>query len=292
MNKLNKATVWKHTQRYLFMVLGCICFSFNLRVFAIPNNIVGGGVSGAASLIEILTGLPAGLFILILNVPILLLGLKMMGWKFILNCLITTATLSGITELWTLIDGFSLTENKILAAMYGGIVQGIGVGFFIKYEMSSGGTELLGRITHRFLPSFSIATHAAFFDAIVVVLGAFLLPNNIENILYALILIFLSTKVSDTIVMGMNKGKLCYIITTKADEIADYLVSHSPRGVTLLNGEGMYTKTPKGVLLTVVKFKQIVALKEWIKRLDEHAFVIVTDANEVYGKGFGTIEKQ
>ncbi len=288
--KISKKQVWDGTKRYLFMLLGCISYSASLRVFLIPNEVVGGGVSGAASLIEILTGLPAGLFILIINVPILALGFKLMGWKFILNCLITTATLSGTTELLTLFGDISITDNKILAAAYGGILQGIGIGCFIRFEMSSGGTELLGRLTYHVVPVFSIATHVAFFDAIVVILGAVLL-NNIENVLYALILIVLSAKISDLIVLGMNKAKLCYIISDKAEEIGDYLVSHSPRGVTLMEGKGVYTKMQKGVLLTCVKFNQISALKKWIKELDENAFVIVTDANEVYGQGFTNIKK-
>ncbi len=287
---MDKKKVLNEIKRYGFMIIGCICYSLSLRMFLIPNNIVGGGVSGAASLIELLTGLPAGLFILIINVPILVFGFRLMGWKFILNCFITTATLSGTTELLTLFGDLSITNNKILSAAYGGILQGVGIGFFIKYEMSSGGTELLGRLTYHVVPVFSIATHVAFFDAVVVVLGAILL-NDIENILYALILIFISAKVSDLIVMGMNKAKLCYIITTKAEDISEYLVSHSPRGVTLIQGEGMYSKTPKGVLLTCVKFNQIVSLKKWIKELDDKAFVIVTDANEVYGQGFASIEK-
>ncbi len=288
---MDKRKIFNEIKRYVFMVIGCICYSLSLRMFLIPNGVVGGGVSGAASLIEMLTGLPAGLFILLINLPILILGFRLMGWKFIVNCFITTATLSGTTELLTLFGDIAITGNKILAAAYGGILQGIGIGFFIKYQMSSGGTELLGRLTFHVLPVFSIATHVALFDAVVVILGAILL-KNLENILFALILIFLSAKISDLVVMGFNKAKLCYIITTKAEEVSDFLVSHSPRGVTLINGEGMYSKQPKGVLLTCVKFNQIVALKSWIKELDENAFVIVTDANEVYGKGFSNIEKQ
>lgn len=287
---MNKKAIMTEAKKILFMVIGCICYSASLRVFLIPNHIVAGGVSGAASLIEILTGLPAGLFIFVINFPILVAGTKLMGWKFTLNCLITTATLSLMTELLTLFGDLSITDEPILSALYGGILQGIGIGFFIKYEMSSGGTELLGRITQHFFSYFSVPTHVAFFDATVVALGAILL-GSLENILYALILIFVSAKVSDIIVMGMRRGKLCYIITEKAEEISDYLIHHSPRGVTLIRGEGMFTKKEKGVLLTCVKFNQIVPLKKWIKQLDDDAFVIVTDANEVFGKGFSELGK-
>lgn len=278
-------------KRYIFMVVGCISYALSLRIFLIPNEIVGGGVSGAASLIEILTAIPAGYFILAINIPILIMGCKMMGWRFIVRCLITTASLSLFTNFFGLswfdfLQG--ITNNPILASLYGGVLQGIGIGLFIKFEMSSGGTELLGRITHNIIPVSSIATHVAIFDGLVVVAGTIVLENP-ENVLYALILVFVSAKVSDVLVLGLNKAKLCYIITDKADEIGDYLIHHSPRGITLLHGKGMYTGNEKGVLLTCVKNHQIQNLKSTVKSMDEHAFVIVGEATEVYGQGFTRI---
>lgn len=284
MKKLCKDKLVSEFKRYFFMVVGCFSYALSLQMFLIPNKIVGGGVSGAASLIEIITNLPAGLFIVLINVPILIFGLKLMGLKFIIRCFITTASLGLATEIlsWFVPP---ITDNAILSAAYGGILQGIGIGLFIRYETSSGGTELLGRLTNHVLPFGSIATHVAIFDALVVIVGAIVLKNP-ENILYALILIFVSAKVSDMIVLGLSKAKMCYIITTKAEEVSSFLISHSPRGVTLVNGEGMYSRTPKGVLLTCVKPSQIAYLKSSIRQLDENAFVIVTDATEVYGKGF------
>ncbi len=294
---MTKKVFLNEFKRYVFMIIGCLSYALSLKAFLEPNTITGGGVSGAASLIHLLTHLPTGLFIAIINVPILILGFKKMGWKFILRCLITTGCLSLATEFWELVLPkpedmlLILTDNSILASLYGGILQGVGIGLFIKYETSSGGTELLGRLTHHVIPVATIATHVAVFDGLVVLLGALFL-ERLENILFALILIFVSAKVSDLVVMGVGKAKLCYIITEKAEEIAEFLISHSPRGVTLVQGEGMYSHKEKGVLLTCVKFNQIVPLKNWIKQLDEHAFVIVTDANEVYGQGFSRIDKE
>ena len=151
MNKITKKSVMSLIKRYLFMVVGCFSYSLSLRAFLIPNEIVGGGASGAASLVELLTNglIPAGLMIVIINVPLLIFGFKLMGWQFIINCFITTVTLGGTTELLTLFgDTIVFCDDKILAGLYGGILQGIGIGLFIKYEMSSGGTELLGRL-HR-----------------------------------------------------------------------------------------------------------------------------------------------
>lgn len=291
--KTKKGKILKEVKRYLFMVIGCLSYALSLKMFLEPNVITGGGVSGAASLIGLLTGLPTGIFIIGINLPILIFGFKMMGWKFILRCFITTACLSLATEFWELVlpDPEWLTENltndSVIASLYGGLLQGVGIGLFIKYETSSGGTELLGRLTHKVIPFGTIPTHVAILDGMVVVVGACFL--GFGNILYALILIFVSAKVSDLVVMGFGKAKLCYIISDKAEEISEFLISHSPRGVTLVQGEGMYTKTPKGVLLTCVKSNQVNNLKISIKELDEHAFVIFTDANEVYGKGFNHI---
>lgn len=277
-------------ERYLFMIIGCICYASSLRMFLIPNEVVSGGVSGAASLIEILTGIDASIFMALINIPILLLGLKLMGLKFSVRCVITTGTLSLCTYLLNFIDIGDITDDSMLASLYGGILQGIGVGLFIKYEMSSGGTELLGRITNHFVPIGTIAFHTAVFDGSVVVLGAFLLKNP-ENVLYALILIFTSAKVSDLFVMGFEKSKLCFIITNKEEEIAEYMLQHSPRGITLINGEGMYSKQHKGILLTCVRAKQIAQLKMSVNSIDKSAFVIMCDANQVFGKGFKTITK-
>ncbi|MBO7345422.1 MAG: YitT family protein [Clostridia bacterium] len=291
MHKFKKQDAWSLIRRYLFMIVGCFSYSLSLRAFLIPNEIVGGGASGAASLVELLTNglIPAGLMIVAINVPLLIFGFRLMGLQFIINCFITTVTLGGTTELLTLFgDTLVFCDDKILAGLYGGILQGIGIGLFIKYEMSSGGTELLGRLTYHVVPYGSIATHVAIFDGAVVLLGAIMLQNP-ANVLYALILIFVSAKLSDMVVYGFTKAKMCYVITEKAEEISDFLISHSPRGVTLIQGEGMYSKTPKGVLFTCVKNNQVVGLKNMIKQLDENAFVIVCDANEVYGKGFKRI---
>ena len=274
---------WK---RYLFMVLGCISYALSVRVFLIPCEIVGGGVSGAASLIHILTGLPAGVFIVVINIPILILGFRLMGWKFILRCLLTTVVLGLFTDLFAFIP--PITDNPILAAMYGGILQGIGIGLFIKYEVSSGGTELLGRVTYHWFPVLGIPAHVAVFDSLIVILAAIVMHNP-EKVLYALILIFISAKISDTIVVGFNQAKLCYIITEKSTEISEYLLASSPRGITLLNGTGMYTQLPKDVLLTCIRSNQLALLKRAVKEIDSEAFVIVCAANEVYGKGWRSI---
>lgn len=274
---------WKN---YLFMVIGCAFYALSTALFLSPTGIVAGGVSGLAVLVNIATEnlISTGTVILVVNIPILLMGLKMEGLKFIINCFLTVACLSLLTDLFIQIVQ-PITDNALLASMYGGLAQGVGIGCFIKFKVSSGGTELLGRVIQKFLPFATIATFVALLDAIVVLSGALVLENP-ENILYALIVIFLSAKVSDMIVVGLNRAKLCYIITDKAELIATTLIEQSPRGVTLIEGKGMYTHVNHGVLLTCIKTKQLPQLKEIVNAIDETAFVIISEASEVRGKGF------
>ena len=271
--------------RFTAMVIGCCLYALGVDCFLLHNEIVGGGASGLASLLYLITDgrLNIGLMTMAINIPILVLGLKQMGWQFIVRCLLTIAVLSVFNEFFIFLP--SLTDNRILAAVYGGILQGIGLGIFIKFKVSSGGTELLGREIRLWLKFFSRPVWTAILDAIIIISGAIAL-HDFENIFYALILIFVSAKTSDIFIMGINRSKLCYIITDFGNDISSYLLKHSPRGITLLEGKGMYTGNDKQILLTCVKPQQIDQLKAVVKQMDEHAFVIVSDANEVIGKGF------
>ena len=275
--------------RFTAMLIGCALYALGVDCFLIHNQIIGGGVSGLASLFYILSDhrVSIGLMTVVINIPILLLGLKQLGWKFMARCLITIAVLAFFNELFIRLP--SLTDNRILAAVYGGILQGIGIGIFVKFKVSSGGTELLGREIRHWFKFFSIPVWTAIFDAVIIISGSIALHDS-ENIFYALILIFVSTKTSDILIMGINRSKLCYIITDFGKDISEYLLKHSPRGITLIEGTGMYTGQKKNILLTCVKPQQIDQLKAVVKQIDEHAFVIVSDANEVIGKGFQDIQ--
>lgn len=269
--------------RYLFMAVGCFFYAMSLDLFLIPNSIVGGGVTGAATLLNILFGFGVGLLTMALNLPILLAGLKTEGLAFIIRCLVTNTLLSVMIDVFSFLP--AITENPILASVYGGVCQGVAIGIFYRTRMSSGGTELLGRILLSRFPGLSIGTMIAILDGIVVVTGAVVLKTP-ENVLYALIVIFISARLSDTIVTGLNRAKMCYIITDHPEEVSRVLLAHSPRGVTNVSGTGMYTHTPRGVLMTVVKRHQLVELKRLVQSADALAFVIVSETTEVLGKGF------
>ena len=276
--------IWEEAKGYLFMLVGCLFYGASTSLFLAPNSVVAGGISGLAVLINILYDkISVGILIIAINLPILILAIKFQGWKFIFRCLITIATLSVVTDLLALCP--PLTEDGILAALYGGICQGVGIGLFVRYQFSSGGTELLGRLINRVARFISIPVCVGILDGIIVVLGAIFLKNP-SNMFHALIVIFGSTKISEMILVGLEKSKLCIIITDKGKEISDVLLKNSPRGITMLNGEGMYTQKERNVLLTCVKNHQLTQLKQIVKDVDENAFIIVNDSAEVRGKGF------
>ena len=277
------------------MLLGCIAYGGATSLFLAPPAldkelwIVAGGISGLSVIFSELFGLlkTGGWFILI-NIPILIAGLRMQGWKFIIRALITIATLGVVTDLIGYIP-FS-SERGVLAALYGGICQGIGIGLFLRYEFSSGGTELLGRIISNLVKVVRIPLCVGILDAIIVVFGT-IETGDPNNMLYALIVIFISTKLSEWILVGGEKSKLCIIITDKGKEISDSLLRNSPRGVTMLEGEGMYTHKDRDVLLTCVKKRQLNQLKQLVYNVDKHAFIIINDSVEVRGQGFQALDE-
>ncbi len=283
-----KNAFWQELTGYLFMLLGCVFYGGGTSLFLATNNIVAGGISGLAVLVNYFNeNLPVGMLIIAFNVPILVLGIKFLGWKFIVRCLITIVCLGIVTDLLALIPQF--TDDKILASLYGGVCQGIGIGLFVRFEFSSGGTELLGRLISRWIKGLSIPLAVGILDGIIVILGA-IFTQEPNNMLYALIVIFVSTKLSEVILVGLEKSKLCIIISGKGEEISQELLRQSPRGVTMLEGQGMYTKKGYQVILTCVKNRQLTQLKQIVKSIDEHAFIIINESVEVRGKGFQALD--
>ena len=284
MNAEKKKVVLNELVAYLFMVLGCVAYGSSTSIFLAPNNIIAGGVTGLAVLINYLNkNLPIGILSIVLNVPILLLAVRYYGLKFIIRCLITVATLGIVTDIMALLP--PLTYDGLLASIYGGICQGVGLGLFVRYQFSSGGTELLGRLINRIAKFLTIPFCVAILDGIIVIVGS-IVTKNPSNMLHTLIVIFISTKLSELILVGLEKSKMCLIITDKGEELSKTLLERSPRGVTLLDGKGMYTNKHHNIILTCVKSRQLPLIRQIVKSIDENAFVIVTESTEVRGKGF------
>ena len=179
-------------------------------------------------------------------------------------------------------------DDILLAALYGGIIQGVGIGLVFLGGGTTGGTDMLAAIIQKYLQHYSIAQIMQVIDAAIVVVGMYVF--GIQKALYAIIAVYLVTKVSDGIIGGMKFSKAAYIITSKPDEVSEMIIKDLDRGVTGIHARGMYSDQDKLMLFCVVSKKEIVTLKEKVDEIDADAFVIVSDAREVHGEGF--IEKK
>lgn len=283
MNKIPENTR-KIIFKYGAMVIACFITGLCINMFRVPHRIVTGGITGLATLINLLVPeLPIGVMTFAINIPILLIALKKEGWRFVLDSLLTVFTMSLFTDLT--VNFPSPTNDVLLASVYAGLTSGLAMGLYIKYRVSSGGTEMLARVIQHKFPALSIQTMVAVLDIVIVVAGAFAL-NNPENLLYVLIIIFITTKVSDIVIMGFSHKKLCYIITNYPDEVSALMLAHLKCGITKMDGVGMYTGSTHSILMTAVRLNQISQIRNLLKYVDSHAFLIVSDASEVYGKNF------
>lgn len=286
-------------QEYLLIIIGSFITAASINIFLVPNKIAPGGVSGIATVIYYLAGgrLPVGLIMLILNVPLFLMGMKYIGRKFVVRTLFSTAFLSvaiDVTEpLVNLFverfllsnEGVPVQSDILLYAIFGGFLMGLGLGMVFRSGATTGGTDLAAKIVHNFIPRFTIGQILLFIDSSVIIFAAVSF-GSFQLALYAIVTLYISSKVIDAILEGVNFAKAVFIISDKSEEISCQIMKKLERGVTALKGTGMYTGISRTVLFCVVHRGQLTQLKEIVKEIDKKAFVILTDVREVLGEGF------
>ena len=275
---------------YLLIIIGTGLMGTAITSCFDAAGMVTGGFSGIAILVKSWTnglygdGIPLWFTNLALNIPLFLLATKIKGFKFVKKALLGDLSLT----VWlAILPSWKLSADLLLVALYGGLLQGIGIGFVFLGGGTTGGTDLLAAIIQKYLRHYSIAQIMQFVDGAVVIVGMYVF--GVERALYAIIAVFLVTKVSDGIIEGLKFSKSVYIVTDKPDEVARMVIEDMDRGITGISAKGMYSGEDKLMLFCVVGKKELVQLKEKIDEIDEKAFVIVGDAREVHGEGF--IEK-
>ena len=281
---------------YLLIIAGTCLMAVAVVSAFDKAGMVTGGFSGVAIIVKELTtglvpgGIPLWITNMALNIPLFLLGMRIGGFQFVKKALIGEACLSfWLAVLPILIPGFDLAGNDLLlAALYGGVIQGIGIGLVFLGQGTTGGTDMMAALIQRKLRHYSIAQIMQFIDGLVVVIGMYMF--GIHKALYAIIAVYLVTKVSDSMIEGLKFSKGAYIITDKAEQVSEMIIHEMERGVTGLRGIGMYSGQDKLMLFCVVNKKEIVTLREKVDMIDPDAFVIVSDVREVHGEGF--IEKK
>jgi len=282
----------------LVILAGTFIAAMALDIFLIPYKIASGGASSVGLIVNYLTSglLPVGVVIILINIPLFFLGYKLMGPHYLVKSIVCTLLYSLFIDLMMpLARSFSekylgldpnLAPDMLLYSIIGGMLLGMGLGLVIRTGSSTGGSDIAAQLLHKVFPQMTTGAYLVLVDAVIVLAAGFVFGNILYS-LYATVALVVSSKVIDIVVEGVNHAKAVYIISEKSAEIADRILTDLDRGVTILQGRGAYTKQEKNVLLCVISSRQLVMLKRLIKAIDDRAFVILADAREVLGEGFG-----
>jgi len=263
---------------------GAFIYAAGVNCFVSPNEISSGGATGLAILANHLWNFPIGTAMFAINIPLFIIAFFVFGWSFIVKTLFSTFMTSLFIDLGTLFMP-AYEGDKILAALFGGAIMGIGLGIIFTRGSTSGGTDIMGKLLKKAFPHISMGRLVMICDLFIVLLAG-VVYQNIESILYATIVFLVSSKSIDMLLYGSDRGKMIMIISDNADEIAKAITSETPRGVSILPCQGAYTGQAKHMLLSVVRPHEVAKMRKIVKRFDEKPFIIISDATEILGLGF------
>lgn len=273
---------------YILLAAGTGFIALAVQAVFDPMGMVNGGFSGLGIIIRRMTlglvpgGIPLWFTNIALNLPAFLVAWFVMGKVFVRR----TAIAAMLLSVWlAVLPSVDLAKGDyLLAALYGGLISGIGIAMVFRTGNATGGTDLVASLLHRKFRNYSIAQILLVLDGAVIVAGYYLV--GARPALYAVLSVAITTKVSDTILNGMNDSKMIFVVSDHSDEIAEHVLYEMDRGCTAIPAQGMYSDEMRKMLFCVVGKKEVLDFKDCVKELDPHAFVIVTDANEVLGEGF------
>jgi len=274
---------------YAFILIGAIFIAAGYVFFITPHKIVPGGIYGISIVLHHSFNTPVGLMALAFNIPLTLIGIKVMGPRFgaktVTGFFLTSGFMDGFTYLYG--DFPLLKDDPLTSALYGGAIIGLGVGLFFKAKATCGGTDVMammaGKWTHQPLGKLMMSI-----DALIVVIGTVVFADW-KIPLYSLLAIFVMGKVIDMVLEGAQTDKVVLVVSDEYEKIATKITSDFRRGATLLNGQGMFAGKARNMLFVVLRRREIVLLKDFISKTDQKAFVVSLNASEILGKGFRSL---
>lgn len=273
---------------YLMTAAGTGCMALGIQWFFDPSGLVTGGFTGIAIIVRQMSltitegGIPLWMTNLILNIPMFLIAWKMKGRRFVGRTAVATVLLS--VWLYVISPVNMAQDDPLLAAVFGGVIMGVGIGLTLSAKATTGGTDMAAALIQSKLRHYSVVQIMQIIDGLIVLFGLYIF--GLKAGLYAVIAIYITSKVSDALMEGMKYSKAAFIITDHYEEMAQALMERLNRGITGISATGMYSGNKKCMLYCVVSKKEIVDLKETVVEIDSRAFVIVSDAREVIGEGF------
>ena len=271
----------KNIRQYVMILLGCMIGAASYPLFLEPNFIAPGGLTGVTTILNYYFGWPIGLTSLLLNLPLMVIGWRMIGARFIVRTVLATLLFSVLIDLMKFKP---LIDDPMLASLFGGVLLGFGLALIIRGSATTGGTDLMARIVHRHQRAISIGAFLFAFDLFVILLAWIFL--SAQHAMYAIICVFVSAKVLDQVLTGFDTGKACYIVSQKYERIEKRLILEMERGVTRLEAVGAYSGQDIKMLLCVVGRFEAVKVKTIVHEEDASAFMFITDTYETLGEGF------
>ena len=271
----------------LKILFGTLVTSFSFRYFTFPNNIVAGGITGIAQIVNLLTGFPIGVLTIMCNIPLFIWAWRRLGRRFVIFtglCMVISSVTIDLLEPIAV----TLTSDPMLAAVYGGVIKGAGYGIVYTTGATSGGMDIPARILRRHYPYINFSTFTLGINAVIIVAFAVIF-QRFDSCMYTLICMYISSKVISLILYGPINSRICYIISQRSDELRHAITERLGRGATMLQAHGAWSGREEQVILCVVKPPQIGKLRKMVREIDEHAFLVVSDARSVYGQGFENI---
>ena len=283
--KFQKKEFKRNLANFALVLLGSVVMAVGYSLFLIPHHFVPGGVSGIAMIINYFTRMPLGTLIMVLNIPVFIVCIKIMGRKYGLRSLLGMVISSLLIDFFHEVVGLkSATDNAILAAIYGGVMLGVGLGLVFRGRASTGGSDILGQIFNRWT-GMSVGIAIMLVDFFIISASG-LAFQKLEAPLYGYIVLFISSRVIDMILEGWNYTKLVIITSTRTGEIQEFILNTLDRSGTALKSRSLYLNREGETIITVIHRKQLAELREFVKSIDPGAFVIINDTYAVLGKGF------
>ncbi len=267
---------------YGMITLGSIIYVFALKVFITPMQIPSGGIAGIALLCNYMLGMPIGVVSMVLNIPLLFFGYKMLGRDFFFKTMYMTVLSSVLTDLAGFLPAYE--GDILLACLFGGIIKGVGFGLVIRVGGTSGGSDVVSKYLYR-KRAVPIGTTNMSINVCVLAISALFL-RSLESLFYGVIAQYVVSVVMDSIIYGGDVQKNALIITSKPDEVAQAIMHNIGHGVTAIEGKGMYTGKERTVLMCVVRRHETNLVKKTILDIDDTAFMMLSDVSEVLGRGF------
>ena len=273
----------KYVWRYFMVALGSFISGIAINTFLIPHHLFSGGISGVAMILYFLFNWPIGVQIIVLNIPIFYAAYRLLDREYVLCGIFGMLIFSVATDATRFLSTIHLIDDTLLAAIYGGVITGIGSGMIFRVNGSAGGTDTVATIMKKYY-SLNVGLVGFSINVFLMLVAAALF--GVKPAMYTLLSFFVGSRVTDAVIEGLNRKKTILIISEMNVEIADAIMDEVGRGATFLEGTGAFTGQDKRVLFVVVTLTQIAKIKFIIEKMDPHAFMIVQDAAEVLGHGF------